>query len=573
MFKPILLLLSIPSTLAAIISYDWNIGFVSAAPDGVSRQVIGINGQWPLPVIEGTAGDTVTINITNSLGNQSTGLHFHGINQKGTPFMDGPSAVSQCPVPPGSSFTYTFQLDEPGTYWYHSHSNGQYPDGLRGPLIVHDPNDPYAGQYDEEIILTTSDWYHDEVGTLIQQLLNTSNTGFNPPIPDSLLLNDTQAAKFHFTPGKTYKVRIISMAAFASTLFQFGGHQMQIIEVDGSYTQIATADQIRVAPAQRYTVLIKALATTDLNYAFLVALDINRDFTNVSASVFPHNITGYIVYDESKAYPSFPVEVDTWAPADDVTFQSQSGQSLLASPTKEITLNFTFGIDSQGVPRSYFNNITYVAQKVPSLFTAFTTGSSNTNPLVYGTVNPFVVESGDIVQIVVNNNDAAIHPFHLHGHQFQVLERPASGSGAFDGHNIAFLGAPMQRDTVTVNANSYVVLRFQANNPGVWLFHCHIEWHVIMGLAATIIEAPESLAGGTIPSDHQSVCNAQKIPLAGNAAGNTQNFLDLAGANTQPPNPDNGPTFEPSCVNSGSCDEKRKRERRHRRSFPVLEAF
>lgn len=110
MFKPILLLLSIPSTLAATISYDWNIGFVTAAPDGVSRRVIGINGEWPLPAIEGTVGDTVTINVTNSLGTQSTGLHFHGINQKGTPFMDGPSAVSQCPIPPGSSFTYTFQV-------------------------------------------------------------------------------------------------------------------------------------------------------------------------------------------------------------------------------------------------------------------------------------------------------------------------------------------------------------------------------------------------------------------------------------------------------------------------------
>jgi FtsP/CotA-like multicopper oxidase with cupredoxin domain len=59
-----------------------------------------------------------------------------------------------------------------------------------GPLIVHDPNDPYKGQFDEEIILTTLDWYHQEIPTLIQQLLNTSNTQFAPPIRDALLLND-----------------------------------------------------------------------------------------------------------------------------------------------------------------------------------------------------------------------------------------------------------------------------------------------------------------------------------------------------------------------------------------------
>lgn len=98
----------------------------------------------------------------------------------------------------------------------------------------------------------------------------------------------------------------------------------------------------------------------------------------------------------------------------------------------------------------------------------------------------------------------------------------------------------MRRDTVTVNANSYAVLRFQADNPGVWLFHCHIEWHVIMGLMATIIEAPEELTGSLIPADHQEVCKVQNIPIDGNAAGNTVNPLNLTGANTMPPNPDDG---------------------------------
>jgi len=85
-----------------------------------------------------------------------------------------------------------------------------------GPLIVHDPADPYAGQYDEELVLTTSDWYHDSTPVLIQQMLQTSNTQFLPPFPDSLLMNDSQNVTFQFTPGKTYKIDIISMAAFAS---------------------------------------------------------------------------------------------------------------------------------------------------------------------------------------------------------------------------------------------------------------------------------------------------------------------------------------------------------------------
>jgi iron transport multicopper oxidase len=140
------------------------------------------------------------------------------------------------------------------------------------------------------------------------------------------------------------------MAAFASTLFQFSGHQMKIIEVDGSYTQLFAADQIRVAPAQRYTVLLTALSTPSTNYAFLASLDINKDFTNTTASVYPHNITGFIVYDDAQAYPQ-PLVVDQWVPANDVTFQAISGHSLLANPDKTITLNFTFGLDNKGVPR------------------------------------------------------------------------------------------------------------------------------------------------------------------------------------------------------------------------------
>lgn len=61
------------------------------------------------------------------------------------------------------------------------------------------------------------------------------------------------------------------------------------------------------------------------------------------------------------------------------------------------------------------NNITYVQQKVPTLFSALSAGNDATDPVIYGTVNPFVVTQGQVVQIVLNNLDAALHPFHLHG--------------------------------------------------------------------------------------------------------------------------------------------------------------
>jgi len=86
-----------------------------------------------------------------------------------------------------------------------------------------------------------------------------------------------------------------------------------------------------------------------------------------------------------------------------------------------------------------------------------------------------------------------------------------------------------------------LVLRFVADNPGIQLFHCHIEWHVDMGMVATIVESPSTLQNTlNIPTDQIAVCKTQEIPTAGNAAGNTEDFLDLTGANTAPTYPDNG---------------------------------
>lgn len=223
-----------------------------------------------------------------------------------------------------------------------------------GPLIVQDPNDPYAGQYDEEFVLSVSDWYHTEVPTLINQMLTTTNTHFLPPFPDALLVNDSSSAQLNFEAGKNYKIRIVSYAAFASVMLQFDSHTMRIVEIDGVYVQKHDAYQIRVAPAQRFTVLLNAQTSVRRNYGFLASLDENRDFsTGGSSNVWPFNITGIIMYDASKgAPPAF--SVPKWSPQDDATLVSLDNQALLGQPDvvdKSITLDFNFGFDANGIPR------------------------------------------------------------------------------------------------------------------------------------------------------------------------------------------------------------------------------
>ena len=104
---------------AATVTFNWNVTWVNANPDGLfTRRTMGINGQWPCPTVNVTMGDNVIVNLYNDLGDQSTSLHFHGLFQNGTTEMDGVVGVSQCGIPPGASFTYNFTVEQSGTYWY-----------------------------------------------------------------------------------------------------------------------------------------------------------------------------------------------------------------------------------------------------------------------------------------------------------------------------------------------------------------------------------------------------------------------------------------------------------------------
>ena len=92
------------------VTYNWSIDWVTAAPDGFSRPVIGINGQFPPPEVHIQKGDRVVAHVYNNLGNQSTGIHWHGIRQFGNAVYDGPTGFTQCPIPPNGTLTYDFPV-------------------------------------------------------------------------------------------------------------------------------------------------------------------------------------------------------------------------------------------------------------------------------------------------------------------------------------------------------------------------------------------------------------------------------------------------------------------------------
>jgi iron transport multicopper oxidase len=170
------------------------------------------------------------------------------------------------------------QLTQAGTYWYHSHDKGQYPDGLRAPFIISDPDFPY--EYDEQFVLSVSDWYHEEMQLVIPKFINKANPTGAEPIPQSVLFNDTQNLTVPIQPGKTYLFQVVNIGAFAGQYIWFEGHNMTIVEVDGVYTDQAEAEMIYVAAAQRCSFLITTKNETTANYAFVSSMDTVRRSNN-----------------------------------------------------------------------------------------------------------------------------------------------------------------------------------------------------------------------------------------------------------------------------------------------------
>jgi len=530
--------------------YNWDITWVNAAPDGFSRPVIGINGKWPPPVLEADVGEKVTVNVRNKLGNETTSIHWHGLRQLQNGEMDGPTAVTQCPIPPDSTFRYTFTPDQPGTYWYHSHDSGQYPDGLRGVLIVKDKKAPWKGQVEKEYTITLSDWYHDEMPILVSKYQSKDNTAGTEPIPNSVLINDGKDANYTVKAGKTYLFRILNIGAFPSFFFNIQDHDLQVVEMDGVYTESTTAKTLYIGAAQRYTVLVTAKNTTSANFDISALVDTSMFRPGLSPAYSGNPVaSGTLSYSTKNSQPARRSQSDLLPailpPIDDLTIPPLDGEKLLGPVTKQIVVNFD-GTFINGIPRAIINNVTWLPQKVPSLYTAVTVGQAfNMDPKVYGVnSNPFAVNYGDVVEVIINNLTPQGHPWHLHGHQFQTVARSDANvftsGGKYDGTNLP--SVPMRRDVAGVRNGGYLVIRFKADNPGVQLLHCHIEWHVDAGLTATIIEAADKI-NFTIPQDHLDVCKQQNIPTQGNAAGNTRDPEDLSGANTQVPQTNDGAVY------------------------------
>jgi len=269
-----LALIGFGATLAssATVTYNWVVSYKFIKPDCVEKVSPVVNGAYPGPTIDVTEGDTVVVVVTNALPTENTILHWHGIEQKGTPYSDG-TAETQCPIGPGQNYTYSFTVDRPGTYWWHSH-DGLQKGSLYGALIVRS-KEPEPFSVDGEHIMLLNDWWH---ASQIDQIAGLLSIPFRwVGNPQSLLINgkgifsncnvdptcnssstDCGYSVFQVESGKVYRIRAIGSGSLVMMNLRIQNHVLTVVETDGDYIVPKTFPSADINNGESYSFLVKA---------------------------------------------------------------------------------------------------------------------------------------------------------------------------------------------------------------------------------------------------------------------------------------------------------------------------
>ncbi|KAF2837587.1 multicopper oxidase [Patellaria atrata CBS 101060] len=388
----------------------------------------------PGPLIEANWGDTVKVTVINELENNETFIHFHGIRQNYTNQHDGVPSITQCPIAPNESQTYTWVASQYGSSWY-----------LTTSLFKHGKD--YG-------MVFLQDWDHDTVDSILIARILGGN------ITDAV----GEHTVFDYVPGKRYLLRVINVAIQSTFKFFIGGHKFKVISTDFSPIVPYDGEILNVNIGQRYNLIIEA--DQPINNYWM-----RSDNQNVCANITQALDTKAIVHYEGA--PTGPLTTSG------NTYTGACVDEPMASLVPILQLNVGSEIDLE-----INKNITIAPNgDNPNLFRWYLSGtifkSQWGDPTLYNIVANGTVpdDSGDLL-IEISNEGEWVYMIGLgeytSGTPLNLVNRP-------------------RRDTALMDGLGYLVIAFITDNPGVWLMHCHVGWHTSMGLALQIVEAMDQI--------------------------------------------------------------------------------
>ena len=405
--------------------------------DGRTVQAWTYNGGLPGPLIRVQVGQRLIVHFTNSLPDPTT-VHWHGLR---VPIqMDGVPGHSQPEVPPGGTFTSDFVVPDAGFYWYHPHvmSAAQVGFGLYGPLLVEDPEDQVGTE--DELLLVLSDIALDD-----QNKLEPPDSGGSTGMAfgregNVVLVNGRPASTLTVRSGARQRWRIVNAAKSRYFLLDMDDQPFVQIGGDGGLNEHSTeTTKLLLATGERADVLVTPKGVPGKDIIVRSFLH-NRGYGSIEYRTDSELFT-------IKFADMPPIDA---GPAPDVRREIQP---VARAGATEVKLDFTIKQDRDGV-------FEYGVNGVP-----------------HWTAKPLLAKPGETQIWTLNNTTPWSHPFHLHGFFFQVLDAK---------------GEPVRplawKDTVNVpfKESVRVIVRFDEDRPGTWMFHCHILDHADGGLMGTV---------------------------------------------------------------------------------------
>lgn len=525
--------------------FSWIIADHELNADGVFRPMMLINSTFPGPLIEVNEHDEVVIYVHNRAAN-ATSIHWHGLYQNGTADMDGTVGVTNCPIVPGQSFTYRFNVTgQSGTYWYHSHVSMQASDGLVGPFVIHSRREQELQQkvYKQDRVVLLSDHYYDPSSELLRDYLAPGSEN-DEPVPPSALINGRNvrdcstlfdrkcsiqglsSALFNLDPQESTRLRIINVGAFAEFSLQIDEHEFSVLEVDGTDVQPQAIHRLNINPAQRYSIVISPPAEPRVEGYWMRARMLTHCFAYENSEL-KEEVWGVVRYGttvlnsgeeaKNKDVVAEPQSRD-WPEIIEVECRDLNTTALVPvevvrAPEQAddfIYLRSSFQIGDWRLSRGFLNESSWRGNAAsPVLHTLLdskvdlTGGEAGFDTQNFHKKNQLVYTTRGIrtIDILIQNMDDGNHPFHLHGYKFWVLKQgtgyapqPYSTPSLYEGID---LKNPLRRDTASIEAYGWMLIRFIADNPGAWAFHCHIGWHNEAGLSmvfATRLDAMKDVS-------------------------------------------------------------------------------
>ncbi|XP_039009046.1 laccase-7-like [Hibiscus syriacus] len=461
--------------------------------------------------------------------------------------------VTQCPIRPRNKYTYKFKIiKQEGTLWWHAHASALRAT-VYGALIILPRTGnsyPFPKPY-REVPILLGEWWNANIVDIQNEALAL---GRGPNISDACTINGwpgdlfpcciNQMYKLKVERGKTYLLRIINAALDNQLFYKIANHNMTVVAVDACYTNRYVTDVVAIASGQTVDVLLTADQPIGSYYmaarAYASALGIQFDTTTTR---------GVIVYDGAppSTTPLMPV-----LPAFNDTPTAHKFYSNLTSlvggphwgpvPVKvDHKMFVTIGLALQVCPSNTtcqgpfngtklsaaMNNQSFVSPTGLSMLQAFffnvggvyttdfptkppvqfdyTNASINSNlPLLFapkGTKTTKLKFNSTVEMVLQNTAIVGVenHPMHLHGFDFHVM---AQGFGNYNPDTDASkfnLFDPQMRNTIAVPVGGWSVIRFVANNPGVWFMHCHFDAHLPIGLATAFVVENGPTPATTLP--------------------------------------------------------------------------